>query len=244
MPIDHNHPVTDSAINPGIRGKRALLWARMGKLLEWLARLASRPGVSLGLAAAIAVTDLTIPWHELGFLPRALVDEPCHLATALIVLGAITRWRGSPPSPWFGWALLSASVLIDLDHLPLEFGWPVLTAGTPRPYTHALWVVALLSVAAIQARRRSRRAAAPRSTAVAEVLTGAAWGVSAHFLRDVATAPMSLWWPVSEAAVQVPYWWYLAALLVLAVLPPRHPAHNDCPPGGIAPDGGGAGRPG
>jgi len=227
--MDHGRPVISPEINPGIGGNRALSWARPGSMLSWLAGLASRPGISLGLAGAIAVTDLTIGWQDLGFLPRALIDEPCHLATALVVLGAITRWRGSPPGAWFGWSLLSASVLIDLDHVPRQLGWPALTAGTPRPYTHALWIVALFSVAAALAWRHSRRAGTPRSTAAAGLLTGAAWGLAAHFLRDVATAPISLWWPLSDAGVQVAYWWYLGALLVLAVLPPRHPGHDDRP---------------
>src|SRR5262249_51861519 len=38
--------------------------------------------------------------------------------------------------------------------------------------------------------------------------------------RDVATAPIALWWPASGADVQVPGYWYLAALLILAILPP------------------------
>jgi len=188
--------------------------------LRWLATLAAYRWVSLGLVAVIAITDLTIPWHEFGFVPRALADEPCHLATALVVLGAMTRWRGSRPSPLFGWAMLSSSVLIDLDHLPLEFGSSVLTAGTPRPYTHALWVVAVLAAAAAVARYWRGRAHAPASGAVVCVLAGAAWGVSAHFLRDIATAPMSFWWPAPDVAVQVPYGWYMAALAVIIALTP------------------------
>jgi hypothetical protein len=57
---------------------------------------------------------------------------------------------------------------------------------------------------------------------VAVIAAGAAWGVAAHFLRDVATAPIALWWPVSSAGVMVPGYWYLAALFVLAILPPPH----------------------
>ena len=189
------------------------------RAVTWLARTLSSRWISLGLVAPIAVTDLIIPWHQLGFLPRALVDEPCHLATAGIVLGALTRIRGRPPSGWFAWALLASAVLIDADHFPLELGSSALTAGTSRPYTHALWVIVLLAAAATAARFRSRRRKTPWSAAEASVLAGAAWGVSAHFLRDVATAPISLWWPVSDAPAQVPYGWYLGALLVIAVIP-------------------------
>jgi MYXO-CTERM domain-containing protein len=119
--------------------------------------------------------------------------------------------------------MLSASVLIDLDHLPLELGSPVLTAGTPRPYTHALWLLVLLIVAAAAARRRHHVSGSARAGMVAGIAAGAAWGVAAHFLRDVATAPIALWWPVSSASVQVPGFCYLAALLVLATLPPPRP---------------------
>jgi hypothetical protein len=201
--------------------------ARRDGLLKCLTRLASLRAVSLALVAAVAVTDLTIPWHGWGFVPRALVDEPCHLATALVVLGAITRVRGYLPTPWFAWTMLASSVLIDADHLPLEFGSSLLTAGTPRPYTHALWVVALLALLAVTARRWDRRARTPISGAVMGILAGAAWGVSAHFLRDIATAPMSLWWPVSDVAVQVPYGWYLGALVVIVAVPPVRQRSHD-----------------
>ncbi len=181
-----------------------------------LTRICSHRGVSLGLVAAIAVSDLLVRRQELSFVPRALFDEPGHLATAVVVLGAITRWRGRPPSPWFAGAMLAASVLIDADHLPLELGSAVLTAGTPRPYTHALWVVAALAAAAAIAAPRARVSA--RAALVTGIVAGMAWGVAAHFLRDVATAPIALWWPVSDASVQLPYGWYLLALLVLAAV--------------------------
>ena len=112
--------------------------------------------ISFALIAAIVIVDLAIPWagwsymprwQGLSFVPRAIVDEPCAVATALIVLGAITRFRGAPPYPKFGWSLLAWSVLIDVDHLPEEFGTSVLTEATPRPHLHALWVPVLLTLA-------------------------------------------------------------------------------------------------
>lgn len=190
-----------------------MAWKQSLSRLAELAELAARRRVSLGLAAACVLVDLAIPWHGLGFTLRAVIDEPCHMATALVILGALTRFRGRTPHPAFIAAMLACSVLIDLDHLPLEFGSTVLTAGTARPYTHALWVLALLVAAAVAARHWSAK------PAPAYLLAGAACGVGAHFLRDVATAPMSLWWPVSSVAVQVPYWWYVLALGLIAVLP-------------------------
>jgi inner membrane protein len=156
-----------------------------------------------------------------------MVDEPCHLATALVVLGAITRVRGTPPKPNFGWTMLACSVLIDLDHLPEEFGSSILTADTPRPYTHALWVVLVLIAGTVVARRGSHRTMTPGAASTALILGGAAWGVSAHLLRDVATAPISLWWPVTKAAVQIPYWCYVLALLVIIAIPLTRAAGQD-----------------
>jgi inner membrane protein len=220
-------------MNVGNLWKRLILVVREDGLLRWLARLAAKRAVSLALIVAILVVDLAIPWtgwgylprwQGLSFVPRAFVDEPCAVATALIVLGAITRFRGAPPDPKFGWSLLAWSVLTDIDHLPQEFGASVLTEGTPRPYLHALWVLVLLILAILAARYWSRHGKAPAAMPTTQILAGTAWGIAAHFLRDVATAPMSLWWPVTKASVQEPYWWYVLELLVIVAVPPvSHP---------------------
>ena len=141
------------------------------------------------------------------------------MATALLVLGAITRFLRAPPDPKFRWSLLAWSVLIDIDHLPEEFGTSVLTEGAPRPYLHALWVLVLLILAILIGRYWSRHAKAPAAVATTQILAGTAWGIPAHFLRDVATAPMSQWWPVTKAAVQQPYWWYVLELLAIVAMP-------------------------
>jgi len=189
--------------------------------LRWLARLVANRGVSLALVAAVVIVDSTIPGQETSSVLRAIADEPCHVATALVVLGALVRFRGTLPDPTFVWSMLACSVLIDADHLPQEFGSSVLTAGTSRPYFHALWVIVALIVAMVVARYWSQRAKTPASSTAVYILAGAAWGVSAHFLRDVATAPISLWWPVTKAAVEVSYWWYVLALLVIIAIPPK-----------------------
>jgi inner membrane protein len=188
-------------------------------LYLWLASYVARRRVSLCLIVAILAVDLALPWQGWSFTVRALLDEPCHQATGLICLGTITRFRGRPPDPRFGWAMLICSNAIDLDHLPLEFGSSVLTAGTPRPYTHALWVVVVLALAALAARYTFRHSGTSASTTIVWVLFGAACGVSDHFLRDIATAQMSLWWPFTDAPVQVPYWWYVAAIVFIALVP-------------------------
>jgi inner membrane protein len=175
-------------------------------------------GVLLALYAF--ATDGLTGWHAMNFGMRGLLDEPAHLATALVILGALIRVRGVLPGQRFGWAMLACSVLIDLDHLPDEFGSEVLTNGTPRPYTHALWSVIVLTLAWAVARLLVIRSGRSRPAAVELILAGAACGVAAHFVRDIASAPMSFWWPVTDMAVEVPYWWYVLALAVMIAVGP------------------------
>jgi hypothetical protein len=151
---------------------------------------------------------------------RGLLDWPAHIATALVILGALVRVRRKLPDQRFGWTMLACSVLIDIDHLPDEFGSEVLTNGTPRPYTHALWTVIVLALAWAVARFIVIRSGRPRPAAVELILAGAASGVAAHFVRDIATAPMSFWWPITDMAVEVPYWWYVLALAVIIAIGP------------------------
>lgn len=165
-------------------------------------------------------TDELTGWHGMNFAMRGLLDEPAHVATALVILGALVRVRRKLPDQRFGWAMLACSVLIDIDHLPDEFGSEVLTNGTPRPYTHALWTVIVLALAWAAARFIVIRSGRPRPAAVELILAGAAAGVAAHFVRDIATAPMSFWWPITDMAVEVPYWWYVLALAVIIAIGP------------------------
>jgi hypothetical protein len=165
-------------------------------------------------------TDWLTGWHGMNFAMRGLLDWPAHLATALVILGALIRVRGKLPDQRFGWTMLACSVLIDLDHLPAEFGSQVLTNGTPRPYTHALWTVIVLALAWAVVRFSMTRSGRPRPATVELILAGAASGVAAHFVRDIATAPMSFWWPVTDMALQVPYWWYVLALAVIIAIGP------------------------
>ncbi len=199
----------------------------LNEAAPWLARLASNRWFSLALVAVIAGIDRALVGRPFGFLLRALLDEPCHLLTAVILLGAITRWLGRPPSRPFTWALLAASVPIDVDHLPAEFGFGQQTYGSlPRPYTHALWLLVLVILVAVLVAGRSRAGGRPRAALAAAILAGAAWGLAAHFLRDLATAPIALLWPLSSAWLQLPYGFYLAALLLMVALPLRRPARR------------------
>ena len=193
---------------------------RDGRLFHWVAVTAAKRWVGVLLALYAFATDGLTGWHGMNFAMRGLLDEPAHLATALIILGALVRIRGALPDQRFGWTMLACSVLIDLDHVPAEFGTGALTNGTPRPYTHALWTVIALTLAWATARFFVIRSGRPRPATVELMLAGAAWGVTAHFVRDIATAPMSFWWPVTDMPVEVPYWWYVVALSFLIALGP------------------------
>jgi hypothetical protein len=184
-----------------------------------LARVCAHRGTSLGLVAAITLTDNAGP-QPTSYLLRGLMDEPCHLATSMVVLGTFTRWRGHPPSRWFVRSMLFSSVLIDLDHLPLVFESADLTTS-PRPFPHAFWLPVVLGAGAVLTDQRFRASGSAGATTAATIAAGAAWGVASHFLRDVGTASIRLWRPVSSADVRVPASWYLAGLLILATLPSR-----------------------
>ena len=182
--------------------------------------MAAKRWVGVLLAMYALATDWLTGWHSMNFFSSGLLDEPAHLATALVILGALVRVRGAPPDQRFGWTMLACSTLIDVDHLPAEFGIDALTYGTPRPYTHALWTVIALALAWAIDRFFALRSGRPRPATAELIMAGAAWGVAAHFLRDIATAPMSFWWPVTDVAVEVPYWWYALALSVAIALGP------------------------
>jgi hypothetical protein len=193
---------------------------RGGHLFAWVAVTAAKRWVSVLLALYAFATDWVIQTRNTTFVTLGLLDEVAHLATALVILGALVRVRRAVPDQRFGWAMLTCSVLIDIDHLPLQFGSSVLTNGTPRPYTHALWTVLALTVAWAVARSLVARSGRPRPATVELILAGAAWGLAAHFFRDLPTGPMSFWWPISNIPVQVPYWWYAVALAVIIAVGP------------------------
>jgi membrane-bound metal-dependent hydrolase YbcI (DUF457 family) len=104
------------------------------------------------------------------------------------------------------------SVAIDLDHIPLLLGSDAFDGPLVRPYTHALWTLALLAAAALALRRLR-----PRATAAA-LAAGATLGLASHLARDLATGPgLNVLWPASEAVVRAP-WALYAALVAAAAL--------------------------
>ena len=86
---------------------------------------------------------------------------------------------------------------------PGAAGLAGLTGGAPRPYTHSL--VTPLVLIAVGAVRPGR--ARP-------IAFGAAFGVGAHLFRDLCTGPgLAIAWPLSSAAVRLPYLVFAAGLV-------------------------------
>jgi inner membrane protein len=134
----------------------------------------------------------------------AVLDEPAHLATALLLLAAFLPGRAVALAPW----ALAGSVLIDLDHVPLYLWGALADADGSRPVTHSLATVAVLLVAGALARGRWRVA-----------LVGFGLGVALHLARDLATGPgVPLLWPLDPTITLLPYRSYVLVLAVVAAL--------------------------
>jgi membrane-bound metal-dependent hydrolase YbcI (DUF457 family) len=151
------------------------------------------------------------------YLRLGIIDEPAHFLTSVIVVLAglsVAAAGGLRIRPAAVIAALLAGNLIDADHLPMVLGSDVLTAGTPRPYTHSITtVLALVLVAGlIRPTRRGRGG-------VAAFLLGTALGVAGHLFRDAGTSPVSVLWPVMTRAFHFAHPLYLELLLGLAAVP-------------------------
>jgi inner membrane protein len=168
--------------------------------IERLDALTLRLSVIAALTVVLvldAVVDRDWPLPVLG-----LLDEIGHLATAWVLLVALLPCGYQSLVPW---ALLSA-VLIDVDHIPL-YAWGVgtVTDGQGRPVTHSLTVVLVL----VALSRLAERLRTP--------LAGLALGVALHLVRDLVTGPgASLFWPIADTGVLVPYSLYVGLLCLAA----------------------------
>ena len=173
----------------------------------------SGPAPPLAIALVAFIFGLDLLWNVIASSTAptefGAVDEPAHLATALLLLLALlTLVRSRRPSMSFLAAALIASVAIDLDHIPELLGWQGLTGGLPRPYTHSLMTPLVLIVVGALAGGRIR-----------PVAFGAAFGVGAHLCRDLCTGPgVAILWPLSSAPVRLPYLVFAAGLILIAVV--------------------------
>jgi hypothetical protein len=177
-----------------------------------------REAALLGLGAVLVLDHLLL--SRLPARPLAgVVDEAAHLATGTIVLAA---WPG-PPERDFAAGLIAGSVLIDVDHVPEMWGRAWLRPRGARPLPHSLVTPGLALWSAGRWRSRFAR--------------GAAVGLAAHLVRDLATGRtgVALLWPLSRRPFSIRYRTYAALLTVLAAraaartLRPTPPASPPAP---------------
>jgi inner membrane protein len=156
---------------------------------------------------AILIADRWLP-DTSSYAVRALIDEPAHLfTTVIVVMSARAVSKGELSAAWMIGGLIAGN-LIDADHVPQVLGSYVITAGTPRPYSHSLATVAGLLIVSGATRGR-----------ISLFSAGAAVGVAGHLFRDMATGLVPLAWPVSTRGFGIPYWTYASTLAVLALTP-------------------------
>jgi membrane-bound metal-dependent hydrolase YbcI (DUF457 family) len=162
----------------------------------------ARASVVGAIVVVLLVSDFAYQHAGSSILLGGPLDETAHLMTGALVLQALPRGRSNR----FCVAVLVASVLIDIDHVPGALGIDWITRGTPRPYTHSIAMVALLGLAAVAWSRHR------------QVLLGSVVGVGVHLWRDLAesNAGVSLFWPFSDYPVTAPHWCYLLSMGLLA----------------------------
>lgn len=151
-------------------------------------------GVALGFDAA----NRMLPY---GLISTGPLDEVAHLATAALGLLVLARFIEAPRR--FYVAALVASVVIDLDHIPVYLG--LVADSNQRPVTHSFAAVTVFAAAAAASRRYRA------------VLAGAAVGLVFHFARDIAEGPpgVRILWPLQGTAWTASYWWCLGTIVVL-----------------------------
>jgi membrane-bound metal-dependent hydrolase YbcI (DUF457 family) len=163
------------------------------------------PGSAVVVAAGLIVAaDALIPESGRPIWRLGSLDELAHLATGVVVLGALGPTVDGPLAR----GLIGASVLIDLDHIPQYAGRDWLTARTDRPYPHSLLTpIAAAGFLSVLRRR------APRGD-VTRTALGALIGLGAHLLRDLAdpNTGVPLLWPIANRAFSIPRNQYLALL--------------------------------
>jgi membrane-bound metal-dependent hydrolase YbcI (DUF457 family) len=164
------------------------------------------PGSAVALAVgAILVADAVMPESGEPVWLVGSLDEIAHLATGVVVLGAL----GTSVDGRLARGLIGASVLIDIDHIPQYAGARWLTAGTARPYPHSVLTLIASSATLLALRRR-----APQAEAGTTAL-GILIGFTAHFVRDLATpgTGVALLWPIKKRAFSISHRLYAVLLI-------------------------------
>ncbi len=159
------------------------------------------PVLLAGLALGFDAADRSVPF---SILYTGLLDEPAHLATGALGLLALACFIDVPRR--FYLAGMTASVAIDLDHIPLYLG--LLGNEDQRPVTHSLATVMVVAGAAVVWRRHRA------------VLAGIVTGLLIHFARDITEGPpgVRMPWPLQDTAWTASYWWFLGMIITFTVV--------------------------
>ncbi len=175
-------------------------------IIAVIARIGRTRWLPAALLVFIGMLDLVNAATPFSVLLTGLLDEPAHLATAALALLAIAGSDRLTRHPYLTTAALAASMLIDVDHVPLYAGVPHVAATGGRPFSHSLTTVLILALIWLVTGRRR------------PVLAGAAAGVCLHFVRDIATGPgLPLFWPMSSETARLPYAAYVAVLVAFTL---------------------------
>ena len=169
----------------------------------------------VALPAALLVGILGLDWLQFsnawGKVVIGILDEPAHLATGALVLLAVAGPAWLLRHRLFACAALFFAMAIDADHIPYYAGVRFIVHGG-RPFSHSLATVLLLLLIGLAL-------PAGRFPRLRPIVLGAGVGVALHLLRDVGNGPgIPLFWPVTWLNVIVPYGFYGAAIVGIAVL--------------------------
>jgi inner membrane protein len=173
--------------------------SRLAVQLTWWQRALA----ATGAVALVFAVDALFDSAALSLPAKALLDESAHLATGLLLLGALVR----RPSPLLVLGTALGSMGIDVDHIPLVLIHHGDLYGVPRPTTHSLLTIIVIAGVALLLTARYRPYA-----------LGVAFGIATHLIRDMATGGVPLLWPVSPAFFDLPHSVYTALLLAGALL--------------------------
>jgi membrane-bound metal-dependent hydrolase YbcI (DUF457 family) len=162
----------------------------------------SRRAIALASLAVVVAADWTIDRKRPRWILVGLLDEPAHLATAVLVLVNL------PPRPTrWSKGFLAGALLPDLDHVPLALSRVHPDIDDPRPVTHCLLAVVPPALIGAATRGPAR-----------EYARGAAAGGLAHFARDLAMGTgVTLLRPLDRRSFRVPYPLYAGTLAALAL---------------------------
>lgn len=160
-----------------------------------------------GLCALVLVLDVIYRRGGLALPVAGGIDAVGHLATTLILLGALAP-RASRPLML---AALGVTVGIDLDHLPFLLARRLGDGSFPGvwPLHNLLTLAAALAIGLSLAGRRR------------QAWLGIAFGVGGHFIRDMGSDGVALFAPLTLRRYELPYALYAAMLAAFALLAVR-----------------------